>query len=236
MLKLENFTKQFPNGKYGAKNISLEVKPKDICAFIGHNGAGKTTTIKSIVGINSFTSGDIIINGKSIKKSPLECKKDIAYVPDSPEIYPSLTGIQYLNLIADIFSISKEERKKSIMQLAEKLELENDLNSPISSYSHGMKQKLIIISGFIHNPKLLILDEPFVGLDPKASYTIKNMMKEFADNGGAIFFSTHVLEVAEKLCNKVAIIKNGSLVKFGTMEEIKQDKTLEDVFLRGENE
>lgn len=236
MLEIINFSKVYPNGKVGAKDINLKVESGDIFAFIGHNGAGKTTTIKSIVGINNFTSGDIKINGISIKDKPIECKKMLAYIPDNPDIYPALTGIQYLNLIADFFKVEKDLRKTLIEKYSKLLELENNLNSPISNYSHGMKQKLVLISAFIHSPKLIVMDEPFVGLDPKASFTIKNIMKEFVSNGGAIFFSTHVLEVAEKICNKVAIIKNGTIIKQGTMQEIKKDESLEEVFLELENE
>lgn len=235
MLKLINFTKIYPNGKVGAKDITLTVSPGDIFAFIGHNGAGKTTTIKSIVGINDFNSGDIQINGLSMKEKPLECKKLLAYVPDNPDIYNALTGIQYINLIADIFNVDKTTRTTLTNKYAGMLELDKNLNDPISTYSHGMRQKLVLISAFVHSPKLLVLDEPFVGLDPKASFTVKEIFKEFTSNGGAIFFSTHVLEVAEKICNKVAIIKDGSLIANGTMKEIKQDQTLEEVFLRGDN-
>lgn len=236
MLEIINFSKIYQNGKVGAKDINLKVESGDIFAFIGHNGAGKTTTIKSIVGINNFTSGDIKINGISIKDKPIECKKMLAYIPDNPDIYPALTGIQYLNLIADFFKVEKDLRKTLIEKYSKLLELENNLNSPISNYSHGMKQKLVLISAFIHSPKLIVMDEPFVGLDPKASFIIKNIMKEFVSNGGAIFFSTHVLDVAEKICNKVAIIKNGTIIKQGTMQEIKKDESLEEVFLELEND
>lgn len=236
MLEIKNFSKVYSNGKVGAKNINLSVESGDIFAFIGHNGAGKTTTIKSIVGILQVTEGDILIDGVSIKNNPILCKQKIAYVPDNPDIYTALTGIQYINLVADFFRVRKEEREVLTKKYAKELELEKDLNSPISTYSHGMRQKLVLISAFVHSPKLLVLDEPFVGLDPKASFVIKNLMKEFVKSGGAIFFSTHVLEVAEKLCNKVAIIKNGEIIKCGTMAEIKQDKSLENVFLESENE
>lgn len=236
MLEIKNFSKVYPNGKVGAKNINISVESGDIFAFIGHNGAGKTTTIKSIVGILQVTDGDILIDGVSIKKNPILCKQKIAYVPDNPDIYTALTGIQYINLVADFFRVKKEDREVLTKKYAKELELEKDLNSPISTYSHGMRQKLVLISAFVHSPKLLVLDEPFVGLDPKASFVIKNLMKEFVKGGGAIFFSTHVLEVAEKLCNKVAIIKNGEIIKCGTMAEIKQDKSLENVFLESENE
>lgn len=234
MLELINYTKFYPNGKIGAQNINLKVEKGDIFAFIGHNGAGKTTTTKSIVGINDISSGDILIDGVSIKENPLLCKQKIAYVPDNPDIYTALTGIQYINLVADIFKVSKEARENLTTKYATELELISDLNNPISTYSHGMRQKLVLISAFVHSPKLLVLDEPFVGLDPKASFTIKNIMKEFVSSGNAIFFSTHVLEVAEKLCNKVAIIKNGEIVVSGSMSEIKKDKSLENVFLESD--
>lgn len=236
MLEIKNFSKIYPNGKVGAENINLVVEKGDIFAFIGHNGAGKTTTIKSIVGINDITSGDILIDGVSINKNPIECKKKFAYIPDNPDIYSALTGIQYINLIADFFKVSKQDRKTLTEKYSKLLGLENELNLPISSYSHGMKQKLVLISSFVHSPKLLIMDEPFVGLDPKASFVVKNLMKDFANEGGAIFFSTHVLEVAEKLCNKVAIISNGKIVKQGLMEEIKKDESLEQVFLELDHE
>ena len=235
MLKLINFTKVYPNGKIGAKDITLTVESGDIFAFIGHNGAGKTTTIKSIVGINDFTSGEIIIDGVSMKNDPIKCKRMLAYIPDNPDIYNALTGIQYINLIADIFNVDKDTRKLLTNKYANLLELNGVLNDPISTYSHGMRQKLVLISAFVHSPKLLVLDEPFVGLDPKASFSLKEIFKDFTKNGGAIFFSTHVLEVAEKICNKVAIIKDGSLIANGTMDEIKKDQTLEEVFLKGAN-
>lgn len=235
MLKLINFTKAYPNGKIGAKDITLTVEGGDIFAFIGHNGAGKTTTIKSIVGINDFTSGEITIDGVSMKNDPIKCKKMLAYVPDNPDIYNALTGIQYINLIADIFNVDKDTRKLLTNKYANLLELNGVLNDPISTYSHGMRQKLVLISAFVHSPELLVLDEPFVGLDPKASFSLKEIFKDFTKNGGAIFFSTHVLEVAEKICNKVAIIKDGSLIANGTMDEIKKDQTLEEVFLKGAN-
>lgn len=236
MLELINYSKKYSNGKYGAKDINLKVESGDIFAFIGHNGAGKTTTIKSIVGINDITNGDILINGMSIKEKPIECKKIMAYIPDNPEVYPTLTGIQYINLVCDIYKVSKNEREINTLKYSKILEIENDLNFLISTYSHGMKQKLILICAFVHNPKLIIMDEPFVGLDPKATYNVKEMMKDFVASGGAIFFSTHVLEIAEKLCNKVAIIKNSKIVTSGLMKEIKKDKSLENVFLESENE
>lgn len=231
MLSIKNFTKVYPNGKVAVDDISLEVENGDIFAFIGPNGAGKTTTIKSVVGINDFSKGEILIDGMDIAKKPIDCKKVLAYIPDNPDIYDALTGVQYLELVADIFHINKEERNRLSKEYAEMLGLDKDLNSPISTYSHGMKQKLVLISAFIHKPKLIVMDEPFVGLDPKASFVVKEIMKKFVVGGGAIFFSTHVLEVAEKLCNKVAIIKDGKIIACGTMEEVKKDKSLEKVFL-----
>lgn len=231
MLAINNYSKAYNKDHFSVSGLSLNVDSGDLFAFIGHNGAGKSTTIKSIVGILPFDDGDILIDGISIKKDPIACKKMIAYIPDNPDIYDSLTGIQYLNFIADIFKVDKTTRKAIIDKYASEFELTNDLNNLISSYSHGMKQKLVIISAFVHSPKLLILDEPFVGLDPKATYLVKKAMVEFCENGGAIFFSTHVLEVAEKLCNKLAIIKNGKLLITGKMEEVIKDSTLEDVFM-----
>jgi len=231
VLQIKNFTKIYPNGKVAVDDISLTVENGDIFAFIGPNGAGKTTTIKSVVGINDFDNGEILIDGMDIVKMPLDCKKVLAYIPDNPDIYDTLTGVQYLELIADIFKVSKEERNAIAKEYASILEIEKDLNSPISTYSHGMKQKLVLISAFIHKPKLIVMDEPFVGLDPKASFSIKQIMKKFVQDGGAIFFSTHILEVAEKLCNKVAIIKDGKIIACGTMEEVKKNKSLEKVFL-----
>lgn len=236
MLVLKDFTKIYPNGKVGAKHLNLKVESGDIFAFIGHNGAGKTTTIKSIVGINDITEGDILIDGISIKQDALTCKQNLAYIPDNPDIYQGLTGMQYLNLIADIFKVKKDIRKDNIIKYSDKLGLRNELNNLISNYSHGMKQKLVLISAFMHNPKLIVMDEPFVGLDPSASYVVKQMMKEFVKNGGAIFFSTHVLEIAEKLCNKVAIIKHGEIVACDNMENVLKDKSLENVFLEISNE
>lgn len=231
MLTINNYSKAYNKDHFAVSGLSLNVDSGDLFAFIGHNGAGKSTTIKSIVGILPFDDGDILIDGISIKKDPIACKKMIAYIPDNPDIYDSLTGIQYLNFIADIFKVDKTTRKTIIDKYASEFELTNDLNNLISSYSHGMKQKLVIISALVHSPKLLILDEPFVGLDPKATYLVKKAMVEFCENGGAIFFSTHVLEVAEKLCNKIAIIKNGKLLITGKMEEVIKDSTLEDVFM-----
>ena len=230
MLKIINVSKSYKNKK-AIENISIEVNKGEVFGFIGHNGAGKTTTIKSIVGIHNFEEGDILINSKSIKKNPIECKKDIAYIPDNPDIYEALTGIQYLNFIADIFKVSKSEREEKIKYYSEKFEINKSLGDLISSYSHGMKQKLLIISALIHNPKVLILDEPFVGLDPKASFILKEIMREFCNNGGCIFFSTHVLEVAEKICDKIGIIKGGKLISYGKTNEVVGDKSLENIFM-----
>ncbi|MBQ0065879.1 MAG: ABC transporter ATP-binding protein [Firmicutes bacterium] len=230
MLRIEHLSKTYENKK-AVNDLSLHIAPKEIYGFIGHNGAGKTTTLKSVVGILEFEQGEIFIHGHSIKKEPLICKNEIAYIPDNPDLYEFMTGMQYLNFVADIFKVGIEERKVRIQKYAEILELSAALNDSISSYSHGMKQKLTIISAWIHEPKLIIMDEPFVGLDPKASHLLKEMMKEFCHQGGAIFFSTHVLEVAEKLCDKIAIIKNGNLIVSGTMEEVKGDASLEEVFL-----
>lgn len=231
MLKISNYSFVYPNGKKAVDDLNLEILSGDLFAFIGHNGAGKTTTIKSIVGILDFNDGDITIDGLSVKSNNVECKKKIAYVPDNPDLYNSLTGIQYLNFIADIYRIGLLERKEKIEYYAKQFELFDDLTSMISSYSHGMKQKLALIAAFMHSPKLLVMDEPFVGLDPKATFIVKKMMREFCENGGAIFFSTHILEVAQKLCNKIAIIKAGKLVVQGDMEEITKDSSLEEVFM-----
>ena len=231
MLKIEHLTKIYPGGKVAADDIVLHIEPGEIFGFIGHNGAGKTTTIKCAVGIMKFESGEIFIDGKSIKKDPIACKKETAYIPDNPDLYEQLTGLQYLNFIADIYKIQKAERKVEIEKYANLFNIIDNLGDIIQTYSHGMKQKLALISALIRKPKLLILDEPFVGLDPKAAYTIKEIMRQMCDNGSSIFFSTHVLEVAEKLCDRVAIIKNGKIVAMGSMDVIKGDKTLEDVFL-----
>lgn len=235
MLEIEHFTKKYGE-KVAAEDISLHIKAGEIYGFIGHNGAGKTTTLKSVVGILQFDEGEIRIEGESIKASPLSCKKKIAYIPDNPDLYDFMTGIKYLNFIADVFGIGEEQRQQRIHQYADLFEMTSDLGQPIASYSHGMKQKLALISAWIHEPKLIIMDEPFVGLDPKASHILKGMMREVCDKGGAIFFSTHVLEVAEKLCDKVAIIKSGKLIRSGTMEEVKGDDSLEEVFLELEGE
>lgn len=230
MLKIRNLTKQYGEKK-AVDEISLQICPGEIYGFIGHNGAGKTTTLKACTGILQFDAGEIFINGISIKEQPLECKKQIAYIPDNPDLYDFMTGIQYLNFIADIFEIEAAVREERIHRYADQFELTSDLAQPISAYSHGMKQKLAIISAWIHDPKLIIMDEPFVGLDPKASHLLKEMMREICNKGSAIFFSTHVLEVAEKLCDKVAIIKDGKLIKSGSMEEVKGDTSLEEVFM-----
>lgn len=231
MLVLENVSKSYKNNKKAINNISFKINKGEIFGFIGHNGAGKTTTLKSIVGIHDFEEGNILINSKSIKENPIECKKEIAYIPDNPDLYESLTGIQYLNFIADIFKVDKENREELIKKYSKMFEIDNALGAIIGSYSHGMKQKLAIISGLIHSPNILILDEPFVGLDPKASFTLKNIMKDFCENGGCILFSTHVLEVAEKICDKIAIIKDGKIVSLGTTDEVKGDKSLENIFM-----
>ncbi len=235
MLKIEHLTKKYGDFK-AVDDLSLHIAPGEIYGFIGHNGAGKTTTLKSVVGILQFDNGEIYIDGTSITADPLKCKKEIAYIPDNPDIYEFMTGIKYLNFVADIFGVSAADRQEKIRKYAEIFELSSDLAQPISTYSHGMKQKLAIISAWIHSPKLIIMDEPFVGLDPKAAHLLKGMMREICDNGRAIFFSTHVLEVAEKLCDKIAIIKEGKLVRSGTMEEVKGDDSLEAVFLELEEE
>ena len=230
MLKIEHLTKQYGEKK-AVDDLSLHIEAGEIYGFIGHNGAGKTTTLKACTGIMDFDQGDILINGHSIKNDPIACKRDIAYIPDNPDLYEFMTGIQFLNFIADIFEISEKDRDERIEKYADAFELTDSLGQSVSEYSHGMKQKLAIISALIHQPKLVLMDEPFVGLDPKASHLLKGMMRELCDSGSAIFFSTHVLEVAEKLCDKVAIIKQGRLIKSGTMEDVKGDTSLEDVFL-----
>ena len=231
MLKIKEFTKIYTGGKKAVDNLNLEVKAGDIYGFIGHNGAGKTTTIKAIAGVLDFKFGDIEIKGISIKKKPEKCKEQMAYIPDNPDLYEHLTGIQYLNFIGDIFKIKKQEREEAIKKYGDMFEITSNLGDLISSYSYGMKQKLAIISALIHKPKLLILDEPFVGLDPKASHILKEIMKELCQEGGAIFFSTHVLEVVEKLCNKIAIIKGGKLIASGETEKIIGNNSLENVFM-----
>ena len=235
MLKIEHLTKLYGEKK-AVDDLSLHIRPGEIYGFIGHNGAGKTTTIKSCAGILQFEQGEITIDGKSVKADPLGCKQRLAYIPDNPDLYEFLSGIKYLNFVADIFGVSKADREARIEKYADLFDLTGDLAQPISAYSHGMKQKLAIISALLHDPKLIIMDEPFVGLDPKAAHLLKSMMREVCDNGGAIFFSTHVLEVAEKLCDKVAIIKAGKLIRSGTMEEVKGDDSLEEVFLELEGE
>lgn len=235
MLSIEHLTKTYGEKK-AVDDLSLHIAPGEIYGFIGHNGAGKTTTIKSVVGILGFDSGRITIAGHSISDEPIECKKMLAYIPDNPDLYEFMTGMKYLNFIADIYGIDKAKRGERIKKYADIFEIYTVLGKPINAYSHGMKQKLAIISAWIHDPKLIIMDEPFVGLDPKAAFALKGMMREVCDNGGAIFFSTHVLEVAEKLCDKIAIIKSGKLIRSGTMEEVKGDDSLEDVFLELEGE
>ncbi len=230
MLKIKNLTKSYGE-KVVVDNLSLEINPGEIYGFIGHNGAGKTTTLKSVVGILKFDSGEITIGGNNVVSNPLECKKQLAYIPDNPDLYDYMSGIKYLNFIADIFEVPAGVRQERIRKYADAFELTGDLAQPISAYSHGMKQKLAVIAAWVHDPKLIIMDEPFVGLDPKAAFTLKEMMREVCNNGGCIFFSTHVLEVAEKLCDKVAIIKQGKLITSGTMEEVKGNESLESVFL-----
>ena len=230
MLRIEHLTKIYGDKK-AVDDLSLHIRPGEIYGFIGHNGAGKTTTLKSCCGILQYDSGEITVDGISMKNDPIACKERIAYIPDNPDLYEFMTGIQFLNFVADIFGVSAADRKSRIEKYAGLFEITGDLNQPISAYSHGMKQKLAIISALIHEPKLIMMDEPFVGLDPKASHLLKEMMKDMCAKGCAIFFSTHVLEVAEKLCDKVAIIKGGKLIRSGTMEEVKGDTSLEDVFL-----
>lgn len=231
MLTIHNFTKTYKGGKKAVDNLSLTIEAGDIYGFIGHNGAGKTTTIRAVVGVIDFEEGEILVDGKSIKEYPKACKSITAYIPDNPDIYDHLTGIQYLNFIADVYKVPTEQKESNIKKYADLFGITSNLGDLVSSYSHGMKQKLVIISALIHQPKLLILDEPFVGLDPEASLNLKITMHEICKNGGAIFFSTHVLDVAEKLCNKIAIIKNGKLVTSGTTEQILGDSSLEDVFM-----
>ena len=230
MLKIENLTKSYDEKK-AVDNLSLRIHAGEIFGFIGHNGAGKTTTLKACCGILDFEEGEIFIDGESVKKNPIGCKEKIAYIPDNPELYAFMKGIQYLQFVADVFGVSEEDRQVRIHKYADVFGLTENLGQLISTYSHGMKQKLALIAAFLHDPKLIILDEPFVGLDPKASHTLKGMLRECCEKGGAIFFSTHVLDVAEKLCDKVAIIKEGKLIKVGTMDEVKGDTSLENVFL-----
>ena len=235
MLKIEHLTKTY-GSKKAVDDLSLHIRPGEIYGFIGHNGAGKTTTIKACCGILNFDEGEIAINGKSVRADAVAAKRDLAYIPDNPDLYEFLSGIKYLNFVADIYGVSKADREERIRRFADEFELTGDLAQPISAYSHGMKQKLAIIAALLHSPKLMIMDEPFVGLDPKAAHKLKTLMRQLCDEGGAIFFSTHVLEVAEKLCDRVAIIKDGRLVLSGSMEEVKGDDSLEEVFLEMEAE
>ncbi len=235
MLNIEHLTKTYGEKK-AVDDLNLHIRPGEIYGFIGHNGAGKTTTLKSVAGILQFDAGEIYIGGDSVREKPLECKRKIAYIPDNPDLYENMTGIKYLNFIADIFGVDAALRRERIRRYADAFELTGDLAQPIAAYSHGMKQKLAIIAAWLHEPQLILMDEPFVGLDPKAAHLLKGMMRGICDRGGAIFFSTHVLEVAEKLCDKVAIIKGGKLIRSGTMEEVKGDDSLEEVFLELEGE
>ena len=235
MLKIEHLTKTYGEKK-AVDDLSLHILPGEIYGFIGHNGAGKTTTLRSVAGILQFDSGEIAIDGIVLKNDPLACTRRLAYIPDNPDLYEYMTGIQYLNFIADIFAVPADLRRERIAKYAGLFELTADLAQPVSAYSHGMKQKLAIISAWLHAPRLILMDEPFVGLDPKAAYILKGMMRELCDDGGAIFFSTHVLEVAEKLCDKIAIIKAGRLIRSGTMEDVRGDDSLEEVFLELEDE
>ena len=235
MLKIEHLTKAFGD-KLAVDDLTLHIAPGEIYGFIGHNGAGKTTTLRSVAGIQQFDKGEILIAGHSVRTEPLECKRVLAYIPDNPDLYDFMSGIKYLNFIADVFGVGADERAERIRRWAGEFELTDDLAQPIAAYSHGMKQKLAIISAWLHEPKLILMDEPFVGLDPKAAHILKGMMREHCDAGGAIFFSTHVLEVAEKLCDKVAIIRRGRLVRSGTMEEVRGDDSLEEVFLELEED
>ena len=235
MLKIEHLTKAFGD-KLAVDDLTLHIAPGEVYGFIGHNGAGKTTTLRSVAGIQQFDKGEILIAGHSVRTEPLECKRVLAYIPDNPDLYDFMSGIKYLNFIADVFGVGADERAERIRRWAGEFELTDDLAQPIAAYSHGMKQKLAIISAWLHEPKLILMDEPFVGLDPKAAHILKGMMREHCDAGGAIFFSTHVLEVAEKLCDKVAIIRRGKLVRSGTMEEVRGDDSLEEVFLELEED
>ena len=230
MREINGLTKIYGTTK-AVDDLTLHIRPGEIYGFIGHNGAGKTTTLKSVAGILPFDAGEILINGRSIREQPMECKRDMAYIPDNPDLYEFMTGIRFLNFVADIYRVPADVRTAKIGELADVFEIKENLAQPIGSFSHGMKQKLALISAWLHDPKLILMDEPFVGLDPKASHTLKQMMRDVCDEGGAIFFSTHVLEVAEKLCDKVAIIKNGRLIRAGTMEDVKGDESLESVFL-----
>ena len=234
MIEIKNLVKKYGD-KVAVDDISFTIGDGEIFAFIGHNGAGKTSTIKSIVGINDFDSGDILINGKSINEYPIECKKQLAFLPDNPDLYENMKAISYINFVADMYEVPEKDRKERIIKYSKMFDIENNLKDEISSFSHGMKQKIALISALVHNPKILIMDEPFVGLDPKAVFDMKNLMKEMCNEGKSIFFSTHILDVAEKLCDRVAIIKNGKIVKVGSMDEIKGDESLEQVFLELED-
>ncbi|MBQ1406533.1 MAG: ABC transporter ATP-binding protein, partial [Eubacterium sp.] len=236
MLEIKNYSKTYGEGKKAADNVTLSVESGDIYGFIGHNGAGKSTTIRAVVGVLDFTEGEIFIDGHSVKSEPIECKKITAYIPDNPDLYENLTGIQYLNFVADVFDIDAVRREENIKKYADMFEITDSLGDQIGSYSHGMKQKVAIISALIHEPKLMVLDEPFVGLDPKASFTLKEIMREMCGRGAAIFFSTHVLDVAEKLCNKVAIIRHGRIIAAGPMEELTEGHSLEQTFLEAYHE
>ncbi len=236
MLEIKNYTKDYGSGKKACDNVSLTVEDGDIFGFIGHNGAGKSTTIKAVVGVLDFDEGEILVNGHSVKKEPMECKKIMAYIPDNPDLYENLTGIQYLNFVADVYDVSESDREERIKKYAGEFDIYDALKEQISSYSHGMKQKVAIIGALIHEPKLLVLDEPFVGLDPKATFELKQIMHEMCKKGTAIFFSTHVLDVAEKLCNKIAIIKQGKIVASGKTEDLIGDQSLEEVFMEVANE
>ena len=235
MLHIDHLTKSY-GSKKAVDDLTLHISPGEIYGFIGHNGAGKTTTLRSVAGIQSFDSGEITIGGRSIRTDPLACKQMMGYIPDNPDLYDYMTGIRFLNFIADVYGVSAEDRKRRIDEVAGRLELTNDLGQPIASYSHGMKQKLAVVATWLHRPRLILMDEPFVGLDPMASRLLKDMMREVCNKGGAIFFSTHVLEVAEKLCDKIAIIRQGKLVRAGTMDEVRGDESLEEVFLELEAE
>lgn len=236
MLEIRHYSKSYGGGKKAADDVSLTVESGDIYGFIGHNGAGKSTTIRAVVGVLDFTEGEILIDGHSVREDPMACKKVTAYIPDNPDLYENLTGIQYLNFVADIFGIGEKEREERIRKYADQFEITDALGDLIGAYSHGMKQKVAIISALIHAPKLLVLDEPFVGLDPKATYTLKEIMHEMCAQGTAVFFSTHVLDVAEKLCNKVAIIRHGRIIAAGTMEELTEGHSLEEAFLEADHE
>ncbi len=236
MLEIKHYSKSYSKGKKAADDVSLTVDTGDIYGFIGHNGAGKSTTIRAVVGVLDFTEGEIYIDGHSVKDEPMECKKITAYIPDNPDLYENLTGIQYLNFVADVFGIGEKEREAKIKQYGDLFEITDSLGDLISSYSHGMKQKVAVISALIHDPKLLVLDEPFVGLDPKATFTLKEIMREMCGKGTAIFFSTHVLDVAEKLCNKIAIIKHGRIIAAGDIEELTEGHSLEEAFLEADSD